>query len=310
MPIGLPSFNYNSMMTPGGVGQGLGAVAAAIANAGNKRREMEQGLEDRDSRKQGLAQMEARANQSLGMDQRRLDEGYRHNIEMEARANQSLGMDQSRLDEGYRHNIEMEAQGVAKQNADVQRYKDTQAASAQEWARGQPQRDADLNKTNAQAQSYSKGQSYRGTTANELVNIEKLVNDSYRDEENAALGNPDYLPTPTRLGFGTPTPARKKLLTREEHRAQYFATRPGLQRAYDQAMQAPAPGGQGGDLASRAHAAYGGNIPPGVQQRLDAIANNTPDAAQAQQELESLFGAPAAPVANPNGLDLLGNPIQ
>ena len=79
MGIPAPSFNYNSLATPGGIGQGLASLGGALADASARRRQTELDNAKLDFEKQGLARLQSNDVANRSQEAMRFQESVNNN---------------------------------------------------------------------------------------------------------------------------------------------------------------------------------------------------------------------------------------
>jgi hypothetical protein len=283
-----PRINFNTLTTPGGIGQGLQGLVASIDNASVKRaqiaeREKQQAAQQ-GFQQQGLERLMAQdaANATYRADT--LKESKRHNQAMEGNARAVTGLrGLESFGTGLKNGLKM-LQGPS----EVDRARADMYTSAAEKNR-RPVRDP-----NAISQ------------ADRTRRLELLQRD-LEDWDSKAMLNPMYRPGEKPWFGEAPPPAGN----RAADRTAYEQSRMGF---YGLNAAAPTAGG-GGDLRAQVQARFPRGIPPEWEMSLqEAEAGDQDSAAQLMEELMG-GAAPVAPqvapqVAPEQEVDLLGNPIQ
>lgn len=121
MGISAPSFDYNSLATPGGIGQGLASLGGALADASARRRQAEVEQARLDFEKQGLARLQANDLANRSQQAMQFQDSVNHN-----RAQEEYQQGQLKRQDG------LAALANTRYNADAERQKTLDAAAVME----------------------------------------------------------------------------------------------------------------------------------------------------------------------------------
>ena len=279
MRIPAPSFDYNSIATPGGVGHGLQALAGSIINARATQNKA-------NAEAQGLARLEQRDQNEMRMGMSRMDETNRSNLANEEIRRQELGL---RGLESAGRGAANFAKGVAGMFPDAK----TAAQIDHLKSMAEKNRRPPPPKTTPPMSHEAR------------VGYLKLLEQAEADLRNQAVVNAkDFQPQDVEWDIFSPDlPAKRNL---EKELAELRQTHPAAiaLREAKEREQAPVPANAApnaaGTLRARVSARFGGKIPPDWEQSLMEAEGND---VESQQQLEEMLG-----VAPQDSLDLLGNP--
>lgn len=278
MRIPAPSFDYNSLATPGGVGQGLASIAGAVINA----RAMQNKAE---AERQGLARLEQRDREDRMLRSAELDERARANKATENFRQQELGL---RGLESFGRGAATVGKGIAglfpdaKTAAQIDHLK----SMAEKNRRPPAPRPAPVMSHEAR------------------VGYLKLLEQAKADLQAKAMTDPRYKPTKNWGGWGDDTPAERSLEQELKDLEQTHPAAIALREATAN-QQAPAPASAmpaaAGNLRARVSGLFGGAIPPDWEQSImEAEAGD----AEALQQLEEMLAEPGGAGTMNLGLDV------
>lgn len=272
MRIPAPSFDYNSIATPGGVGHGLQALAGSLINARATQNKA-------NAEAQGLARLEQRDQNEMRMGMSRMDEQNRSNLANEEIRRQELGM---RGLESFGRGAANVAKGIGGLFPD-------------------PKTAAQIDHLKSMAEKNRRPPAPKTTppmSHEARVGYLKLLEQAKADLQAKAMTDPRYKPTKNWGGWGDDTPAERNLEQElkdlEQNHPAAIALREAKEREQAPANAAPA---AAGNLRARVSARFGGKIPPDWEQSLmeaegDAKLNIPPDAESLQQLEEMLAEQP------------------
>jgi hypothetical protein len=304
MGIPAPRIDYNSLATPGGVGQGLAALGDSVIRARIARNKADQDA-------QGLARMEKRDSMLAAQNAARLEEDGRHNRAVEATQQQELGLrGLSTFGAGVKNVTSAIGGGLSKMM-------DPTAQARVRYLDSMTQK----NLRQPEQKIPEVGEAAYSVARRALADQEAAL-------QGEARTNPDFQEVPGMTRWNAVTPAKRNLQTElqqlretsddakivreymrqmEEHakaRTAKAAVPPGGPNGPGGA-QAPAPAtvipAGAGSIRKRVTQLYGGAIDADLEA---SIAEAEMGDAESLQQLEELF----APVAQPEEPDLLGNP--
>lgn len=296
MGISAPSFDYQSLNAPGGIGQGLGALSGALVDAAARRRQAEAAQARLEFEKQGLARLEARDLASRSQEAMRFQEGVDHN-----RAQEEYQQGQLKRQDGLAALADRRyTEGVTRQKT-----LDTANAVQQDFERGQrAQVDAaSIAEKNARAKYYSTPK-----TPSQPKDNSRAVNLQYealaekqaqRDFDDGQLAHSAAVAKADGVLWNDPMPPAPPTLEalRAKYRKNFNLPLPG-----ETAAPTASP------LRSRFAGMYPGGLPPEVELSLsEAEGGDQASAAQLERMLQQ-YDAGEDDVAPGGELDLLGNP--
>ena len=305
MGIPAPRIDYNSLATPGGIGQGLAALGDSVIRARIARNKADQDA-------QGLARMESRDAKLAAQNEARLAEEGRHNRAIESTKQQELDL----------RGLESFGAGVKNFAGGLSKFADPTAAAR---VRHLDSMTAKNMRPPAPPKIPEVGEAAYSVARRALADQEEGL-------RNESRTNPDFQGAPAGI-FSAAVPAKRNLQTElqqlretsddakivreymrqmEEHakaRASGSAVPPGGPSGPG-GSQAPIPAtaipASVGALRKRVTQLYGGTIPPEVEQSLMEAEEGDADSAQ---QLEELFTpADENTIAPTPKTNLLGEP--
>jgi hypothetical protein len=276
-----PRINFNTLTTPGGIGQGLQGLVASIDNASVKRAQIaaqqEQQAAQQQFQQQGLARLMAQDSANAAHRTDTLGESKRHNQAMETNAQAATGL----------RGLESFGKGVLNGAKMLQGPSEVDRARADMYNSAAEKNRRPVRDPNAISQ------------ADRTRRLELLQRD-LEDWDSKAMMNPTYRPGEKPWFGAAPPPAGN----RAADRAAFEQSRMGF---YGLNAAAPAAGG-GGDLRAQVQARFPRGIPPEWEQSLQEAEAGDQDSAA--QLMEELMGGATPQVAPAQEVDLLGNPLQ
>lgn len=284
MRIPTPSFDYNSLATPGGVGQGLASIAGAVVNARATQNKA-------NAEAQGLARLEKRDQEDRILRERELAERSRANMAGEDLRKQELGL--RGLESAGRGAVNV-AKGLgslfpnAKDQALTRKYN----AEADRALRP-PQPNAARDPSLIPAAVWNQLDQEATNEATDAMNRYKL-SPEYTTALGASKAWFNKGPVPE-----SPEQRFEKAL--QEARERRGLTRPQPWQTGQQPTPANAMPAAAGNIRSRVSGLFGGAIPPDWEQSImEAEAGD----AEALQQLEEMLAEPGSADTLNLGLDV------
>lgn len=292
-----PSFDFQSLNAPGGIGQGLGALSGALVNAAARRRQAEADRARLEFEKQGLARLEARDLANRSQEAMRFQEGVNHNRAQEEyqqgqlkRQDGLAALAKTRYDDGvkqqavtddlaatersYQHNRQgrLDAASIAEKDARAKYYSTPKTPS-------QPKDNS--RAVNLQYEALAEKQAQREFDDSQIAHSAAVA------KADGILWNDPMPPAPPTLEA-----------LRAKYRKNFSLPLPGETAAAPTASP----------LRSRFAGMYPDGLPPEVELSLsEAEGGDQASAAQLERMLQQ-YDAEEDDVAPGGELDLLGNP--
>lgn len=272
-----PRINFNTLTTPGGIGQGLQGLVGAIDKSSVDRARIAEAEQQRQFQQQGLARLQEQDAANAGFRQQEFGERQRHNKVAEANQQAETGL----------RGLQSFGQGA------LNVAKLFQGPSAVDHAR------ADMYTSAAEKNRRQVRDPTTLSAADETRRLVLVADDLGRWDTQAML-NPDYSPGKKPFFGDAPPPAKNKDADRaayEAERRAYYGIGQGGAPAQNQAPAA--------NLRAQVEARFPQGIPPEWEQSLlEAEANDQDAILQLTEELAK----GAQQVAPGPELDLIGNP--
>lgn len=307
MGISAPSFDYQSLNAPGGIGQGLGALSGALVDAAARRRQAEAAQARLEFEKQGLARLQANDLADRSQRAMQFQEGVNHN-----RAQEEYQQGQLKRQDGLaslantRYNDSMKRQAVTDDFATTERL--------YQHSRQDKLDAANIGQMNARAKNYSTPKTPSQPVDRTLLTPATYAQLSQQAEKQAQTEFEDSQMThhaavakATGRLWNDPMPPTPPTLEalRAKHRKSLGL--PDTPPTWKTAPAAPA----ASSLRGRVTALYGALTPELEQSLAEAEKGDAESAAQLKGILQQAGGDEAVdPDGGVDTLDLLGNPTR